>query len=111
MDGDGYLHLDLTKVHEVEKLSRERDLSQAGKPWQSRLVSLGDVLAFPDLVAWHAHHFECDPDRDHLCYWFDVEKARTHAHLLNWTAHLMEKTWLTYTDWDELIRRQARTEA
>ncbi|UYP17740.1 hypothetical protein OED52_13770 [Rhodococcus sp. Z13] len=32
-----------------------------------------------------------------------MSKLHTHAQLLNWTAHLMGKTWLADTNWCEFI--------
>ncbi|MFC8704910.1 hypothetical protein ACFUIV_22365 [Streptomyces anulatus] len=37
---------------------------------------------------------------------YDIPAAKTRSweQLLDWTAHLMEKSWLSHTDWDDFLR-------
>ena len=106
-DGTGYIHVNMHDVGQAEHAVRawaEKHGDKIGHP-------LAEYLEWPDAVRWQAHHATCDPRPDAADYWFGVERARTHAHLLNWTAHLMEKTWLEHTDWSELIDRMAGVDA
>lgn len=106
-NGQGYLEVDLRAVFRVEAWWREhRQNNPQGKP-----VDIDALLSGPEPVRWLAHHADCDSDPDYSGYWFDIHRARTHAQLLNWTAHLMEKSWLEYTNWSDLIRRLAGVDA
>ncbi len=67
-------------------------------------MGMHDLLAFPEEVRWQANHEECDPARDGSHYRIPAFKLRTRADLLDWTAHVMEKTWLPSTDWRDLLR-------
>jgi hypothetical protein len=75
-------------------------------------MDLGSLMALPDRASWRVHHRKCDPRPNAASYWIAVEEARTHARLLELTAHLMEsKDWLRHTDWDRLILRMANVDA
>lgn len=103
-DGAGYVHVSRHAIHRHELESRE-----AKERIEDRLiVSAADLLDFPCQVSWHVHHADCDPDPEAFCYWFTVERARTHAALLDWTAHLMNKRWIDATNWSDFIRRALR---
>jgi hypothetical protein len=109
-DGAGYLEVDMRVVHQVEEAHRRFEEEQRDtSPWGA--VDLGAFLDLPPGARWLAHHAVCDPDPEYSGYWFAIERARTHAHLLNWTAHLMSKTWLEFTNWNELIGRMAGVDA
>lgn len=113
-NGDGYIHVDLTKAHKYDadyKALRNRVSAKDPAGWRSWEGE--DLEALMDLkpVPWEIHHLACDPHPEHYCYWFDVARARTHAHLLDWTAHLLEKDWLNATSWSTLIRTAAGVDA
>ncbi|MFD0629738.1 hypothetical protein ACFQ2K_51235 [Streptomyces sanglieri] len=63
-----------------------------------------ELLEGPDQARWRASHEGCDPERGGSHYLVAAEKLRTRADLLDWTAHLMEKNWLSATDWRDLLR-------
>lgn len=116
-DGDGYVH-----VADLEAVASERQWADHEFQTETRVragddsalyVSLGELQDItPPTIRWHAHHASCDPDPDHSCYWFDVDRARTHAHLLSWSGHFIEtKSWIRFTDWHDLIRRKAGVDA
>jgi hypothetical protein len=58
---------------------------------------------------WRAVHEseQCDPryvDSDSVDYCVPVKEVRTWQGLIEWTAQLMERTWLQDTDWDAFLR-------
>jgi hypothetical protein len=71
------------------------------------LHSGADLMELPGAVTWVAYHFDCDPKPDEHGYQIDTEEITTWPQLTSWTAHLMGKTWLSWTDWDELLRETA----
>lgn len=105
-DRAGYLHVDLAKVgqHEAAKIAFEDKHRQGGFVGYSAAEWIDEM---PPMPRWRIHHRACDPDPDATDYCIDVESARTHASLLDWTAHLLEKSWLRSTTWDDLIRDAA----
>lgn len=68
------------------------------------VVEGAELFTYPDPVRWRAHHSACDPEPDANAYSIAANRIDTWAELLDWTAHLMEKDWLTHTDWDDLLR-------
>ena len=48
-------------------------------------------------------HRHCDPHPDGEDYWFGVERARSLAAVIDWTAHLLGKDWFPETNWDQLL--------
>lgn len=95
-DGTGYLHINLTEVHQAEVAE----------------AKLGEYVDIDQLLEirtprWQTHHQACDPDLDAPDYFIDVNRLRTHADLLARTAHLSGKRWIDITDWYDLIARLA----
>ncbi len=101
-DNDGALHVDVRLA-----LKARRDVQAAKDAHPDSAWSLGELMAQPGPVPWEVHHSACDPRPDSDDYWIAVSRARSHAQLLNWTAHLMGKTWLENTTWDDVIRTAA----
>lgn len=101
-DHTGYLHVNHETIGEVRRGERDhsREHPDTG-------ISIDALLGMPDPAPWQVHHGACDPDSDSPDYVIHIERARTHAQLLHWTAHLMEKRWLKYTDWPALISRMS----
>jgi hypothetical protein len=97
-DGAGYLHVNHTEVHHVQREHADFDKRHPG------VVNMGELLALPDLAEWMVHHATCDPRPESNDYWIGIERIRTHAAVINWTSHLMGKNWLTYTNWINLLR-------
>ena len=79
---------------------RHRDLSNAQAA--KRLAGMGS-----ETVLWEALHYSCDPDPGNDCYEISSERIATYPALAWWTAHLMAKTWLPLTDWDQVLREAA----
>jgi predicted GIY-YIG superfamily endonuclease len=107
-DGDGYIHVDRAAVQQAEA-----ETAEWYKKYDTSLgVNLGQLLELPRSVPWEVHHRHCDPHPEREGdYWFDVARARTHASLLHWTAHLMSKRWLKFTAWDAFITTAAAVDA
>jgi hypothetical protein len=81
------------------------------------LMTLDELLASPLVARWAVHCDPCNPHRDLEtgdlcgdCYWFSPDRCETTWALLRWTAHLMEKTWVTAaTDWPRFLQRLLTT--
>ena len=85
-----------------------RHIREASTPSpRAGAMSVSEILAsLEDDPIWGATHDRCT-DRETLddSYWLPVESLRTPTTLLNWTAHLLGKTWLPNTNWDDIIRQ------
>ena len=112
-DGDGYLHVNHAEVRDTRQAEREwRERNeQPNGPGGLVLTPATAWIDYPAPARWQAHHEACDPDPDAWDYHFDVSRARTHAQLLHWTAHLMGKRWMVSTDWLNLIDRMSGVDA
>jgi hypothetical protein len=99
-NGTGYIHIAYPDVfrrrEERENWDREHDQTvvNARDLWNSDK---------PPLVKWQVHHRRCDPNSNAGDYWFGIERCRTWKMLNGWTAHLLEKSWLSSTNWREFI--------
>jgi hypothetical protein len=110
-NGKGYVHVHDNACSEVRQARRawKKDLREKQKKselgsWEA--ISLDDLMKLPDRVPWEVHHRKCDPNPGRPGYWIGVERIRTYAQMLNWTAHLMSRNWLKDTNWRELISRK-----
>ncbi|MFJ8405802.1 hypothetical protein ACIQ9K_35760 [Streptomyces microflavus] len=97
-DDVGYLWVDTAQVARVGQARREWEAEYGGG-----LVDIHDFLKYPEQVTWQAHHLACDPASDDGHYRLAARRLRTQADLLGWTAHLMGKNWLDWTDWNDLL--------
>ncbi|MER8062753.1 MULTISPECIES: hypothetical protein [unclassified Streptomyces] len=100
---DGYLWAHSGEVNAVGRACRTWKAEHT-EPDGTLSVTPGQVLEYPEPAAWRAHHQRCDPDRDEMHYRIPAARLRLRADLLDWTAHLIEKAWLSHTDWREVIR-------
>lgn len=77
------------------------------KIFLAREISNKETLLAEELLDskayWHISHHTCRKDVG-LDYSISIYRIRTLQKLLLWTAHLMEKNWLIYTNWRALIR-------
>ncbi|MEV7039496.1 hypothetical protein [Amycolatopsis sp. NPDC051061] len=93
---DGHIWVNLRIVAQVEEVwEAKKDKTR----W-----SLDELAKMPDTAAWQAHHLACDPEPDANAYEIPIGRIGTAAKLIGWTAHLMEKSWLSATDWDHVLR-------
>lgn len=97
-DHTGSIHVDPARAMENIGARQELEKSHPDGVW-----SLGQMLDLPGPVPWEVHHGTCEPNPERSDYWIGVERARSHAQLLRWTAHLSEKRWLSETTWNDLI--------
>lgn len=104
----GYIELPNSerRRYKIEQAEWEATHPRHNEPFA--VYSGGDLLSMPDDCKWHAIHRACDPDPDGGGYWFDIERARTQLQVLDWTLHLMEKSWIDETNWTEFVRRNIR---
>jgi hypothetical protein len=99
--GAGWLALDVHAAMAAEQASAHLH-ERTG-----RLMSLDAFMdEAPGCEHWTAWHYRCDPDLDgdSFRYCIEVGQVTTLAGVIGWTAHLMEKTWLSSTDWDDVLR-------
>ncbi|WP_327724994.1 hypothetical protein [Streptomyces europaeiscabiei] len=68
------------------------------------VVDLAGLTAYPAQVRRRVHHRECDPAREESHCRIRAGRPRDRADPLEWTAHLMTKTWLPSTDWHDVLR-------
>ncbi|WP_458317879.1 hypothetical protein [Mycolicibacterium brisbanense] len=110
-DGTGYIH-----VSDFDRAEYRRNLAaweatlppRTGGPLDG-LLSGRDLMNYPKPAKWQVHHGKCDPDPDAPDYWFAVERCRTPAAMLRWTAHLLGKGWFAEeTDWSDFVYRTLR---
>jgi hypothetical protein len=98
----GYLWIDLEEAVEAERAARQwKDEHQTG----TTVVDL--IETYPAAAMWRVHHQACDPAMEACAYDIGMDRLVTPGDLLTWTSHLMQKSWLAHTDWDELIRGAA----
>ena len=110
-DEDGYVHVNRCTARQVGLAHDEVEKARAAAGPRKLVEGCRWPLALPDRARWQIHHRACDPEPEADDYWFDVGRARTHAKLLSWTAHLMGKVWFEHTDWGSLIRSKAGVSA
>lgn len=109
-DGEGYIHVVYHDINTRQRAKLAYDEAQRVKgSWAP--YDLGALRDLPEEAHWAVHHIKCDPDISSGDYVINVERARSHAALLHWTAHLMGKAWIEYTDWDDLIDRMSGVDA
>ncbi len=110
-DGAGYLTVDEEAAqHFPEQLAAWEAETIANNPAPDSgftFITLPAVLAHPEPVHWEMLHANCDTNRGRGDYRVGVERIRTAAEILRWTAHLWEKSWLMHTDWDVVVQRAA----
>lgn len=102
-DGEGFLHIRHRDIHEAEQ-SRLRWEDENNGP----VIETAAWLRYPGPARWLVHHDDCNPEPEASNYCIDVNRARTAAQMLSWTAHLMGKSWLRATDWRDLLERIKR---
>jgi hypothetical protein len=90
------------------------DLLGAMESWRAwekvhgEIVSLDELLAGPEPVRWQWGHDRCISSEDSYTedsYTIDPGRFDSLGKALDQTLHMMEKTWLQYTDWISFVRR------
>lgn len=103
--GGGWLEL---PAHERQRYTAEMRCWHDAYPDGSNLGSWGRVdwdavWARPRSCHWWAICRNCDPAPDGAGYHIDVERIATLQQVIEWTTHIMGKSWVTQTDWLRLL--------
>ncbi|MCL3862980.1 hypothetical protein [Actinotalea sp. K2] len=99
-DGKGYLSVDLTAVAEHERAWDELD--ERKRETGRRGVTASELADMPEHVTWEAAHTKCVPESN--TYDIPIDAVRTHAYVIEQTAHMMEKSWIGATNWTSVLR-------
>ncbi|MFF4097544.1 hypothetical protein ACFYYY_27925 [Streptomyces sp. NPDC001834] len=68
-------------------------------------AALATLLGLLEPATGRAEHRDCAPVRkEEFHYRIPAVRLCLRADLLDWTAHLLEKAWLSHTDWREALR-------
>lgn len=95
----GYIEVDHNEIGRFQHAKAKWEQAHPG------MVSIDELIEYPDPARWRVWHPDCDPNPEGgSTYSIEVRRLRTFADLVDWTAHLMEKNWLVYTNWDDLLR-------
>jgi hypothetical protein len=103
-DGDGYLCVNYDELRKHEQAAREWEAEHAG----IFAVPLEEFLKYPGSARWKVLHRRCDPKPNADAYHFDAARIRTASHAIEWAAHLLEKDWITSTNWNDVLRACAK---
>jgi hypothetical protein len=99
-DGRGYLCINFDELREHEQAVREWEAEHAGV----FAMPLEEFLTYPSQVRWNVLHRRCDLKPNADAYHFGVERIRTAADVIRWASHLLEKGWITSTNWNDVLR-------
>lgn len=83
-----------------------------GLLWCDMLKALHSERASDYLgcIPWLPLHYWCfaEADEDIPPYGIEIGEVRTLASFIKWNAHLLEKSWLRYTNWRDLCFQIAK---
>lgn len=106
-DGAGWVTISYAEIGTYRRDEAAWEKKHCTNPHGFNVHRLSDLMELPEPVVWHVWHKACDPDIDSSDYFIHIERIRTVAELLEWTSHLMEKTWLPSTTWRDVLRGHA----
>lgn len=97
---------------------RRRELEE----WETRhpagkAMLTADLMSYPVPAAWEVICQSCDDlrrvdgDEDDELYSFGTDRASTLSEVLDWCAHLSEKTWIADTNWASILRQLSKAAA
>jgi hypothetical protein len=97
---EGFLAIYHDELMEYKKQSLEWEKKHPLDENVGRIIDATDIMEMPESVQWHWGHSECLGDS-----MYDIPYSRfdTLGKVLSWTLHLMEKSWLDYTDWETAV--------
>lgn len=100
---DGWLTLpgaELYKALDALKASDELSKKADG------VYTAADLMALPDGGEWSVICRGCYKDEMESAadYDIDLDRIGSYKDALDWTLHLMEKSWFPNTNWEETIR-------
>ena len=96
-DDGGWLTVDVRAA-----IARSRKLDD----FRPSAATLDDIVTLGQAAPWSALHAACDPG-DMGGYWIAIDRLRTAAQILDWSAHLAGKRWASGTDWWRVVREVA----
>lgn len=97
----GALHVDIGEVNRVEAAHIEHEKAHP----RSQGIDVAALMSLPDDARWRIECGDCAPAVGG--YAIEIERCMTWPDLVEWTAHLSEKTWIQYTNWFAFIRAVA----
>lgn len=109
--GEGDLWVSLQEAHDYNDHIQEE---RAARPSSWSPVNLSRLMAGPEPAEWRATHSYCWDETLSVLepiYAIAIEEVQTPSQLLGRTAHLLSKTWLRWTAWEEVIRKAVRPNA
>ncbi|WP_030886411.1 hypothetical protein [Streptomyces sp. NRRL F-5053] len=106
-DGDGALWADMADVDRTATNTQAWEMLETKQEAGALSFSAGSLMSYPEPARWQVHHSACNPSPDARAYAVEVHRCRSWADLVWWTAHLMGKTWLQHTDWEDLLQETA----
>ncbi|GAA4734868.1 hypothetical protein [Phytohabitans rumicis] len=101
-DFRGLLYVDMDDVRRVE------DAWTAHEKANPHGSEIRELASLPDRAKWYALHDACGVAREHDIYPIELGALTNMRQLVSWTAHLLEKTWLNSTNWDDVLRSVAQ---
>lgn len=96
----GHLGIDTTALNAYREAVEEWKAANPGDAG-----TMASLLEHPEQVPWVTHCERCEPNTCGYC--IQVDELETYQDLIRWTSHLMGKSWLADTDWDELLEKVA----
>lgn len=104
-DHAGYIHVSYADIDRYDTAVPEWKAKHQ-QPIDGLILTFASAYSdYPAAAQWTATHGICDPNPDAHDYWMSVERLRTYERLLEFTAHLMDKTWIDSTNWPKFLRR------
>ena len=97
----GSLWVSMAGVAEAEAERRRWEADNPGPVYTG-----ADLLHLPTRAHWRVTHHVC-AGATASAYEIGLHRIQTFGHVVNWTAHLMGKSWLSHTDWEYLLGRLA----
>lgn len=97
----GWLWVDDTAAQGYLLEEQERRRQQAGEVWTP--AQDPEFWWRPTRTSWRVVHADCDLTAG-AGYGVEIDIVWTWPRLIAFTAHVMEKRWLPYTNWRELLR-------
>jgi hypothetical protein len=97
-DGLNITYGDINAAEQRGMEIERREVESRNRPLKARPLS-GDPIEFPH---WRWEHLSCTEGEG---YFIAMNRIRDSSMAMAWTVHLMEKTWLRYTEWESAMRR------
>ena len=95
---DGVIAIGKVEMEVAETEGQAWELAHQGEP-----MSLEEMLTAPQSAKWQWGHQACIPEDGG--YSIDADRFDSLGKALDFTLHMMEKTWVLHTDWAAFVRR------